>query len=314
MKPRSSVIAHRGASGYLPEHTSEAKVLAHAMGADYIEQDVVATRDSKLIVMHDIALDDVTDVAEVFPGRARADGRHYAIDFDLEEIRELRVVERRRSGTDEPLYSGRFRADDARFHVSTLAEEIALIQGLNTTSGRQAGICPEIKEPRWHLEHDVDLADLVLRELDRHGYRDSESRIYLQCFDSRELQRMRAELGTRLKLLQLLPASDAVSPTLTPETFAPIADYATAVGLPYELLIDRSQGGRAPGLRASSLLSIVRNVGLAVFAYTLRRDRVPEWAPSFEGLLHFLFAELSDGGLFCDHPDIAVRTRNSLSS
>jgi glycerophosphoryl diester phosphodiesterase len=313
MKPRPSVIAHRGASGYLPEHTSEAKVLAHAMGADYIEQDVVATRDSELIVIHDIFLDDVTDVAEVFRGRARDDGHYYAIDFDLAEIRELRVVERRHRGTDEPLYAGRFRGHDARFRVATLGEEIALLQGLNATSGRLAGICPEIKEPRWHFEHGVDLAQLVLRELGRYGYRDHESPLYVQCFDSRELKRMRTELGTRLKLLQLLPASDAASPTLTPEIFAPIADYAAAVGLPYELLVDRS-GGRAPVLAPSSLLSIVRNAGLTVFAYTLRRDRVPDWAPSFEELLRLLLAEPSVGGLFCDHPDIAVRVRNSLSS
>jgi glycerophosphoryl diester phosphodiesterase len=313
MKPRSSVIAHRGASGYLPEHTSEAKVLAHAMGADYIEQDVVATRDSELIVMHDVFLDDVTDVAKVFRGRARDDGHHYVIDFDLAEIRELRVVERRRRGTDEPLYTGRFPADDARFRISTLGEEIALIQGLNATSGRQVGICPEIKEPRWHREHGVDLAGLVLRELDRHGYRDRESPLYVQCFDARELRRLRTELGTPLKLLQLLSAADAASPTLTLEKLASIADYAAVVGVPYELLVDAHEQGGTPVLAPSSSLSMVRNAGLTVFAYTLRRDQVPAWTPSFEELLRFLFAEPSVGGLFCDHPDVAVRVRNSLS-
>jgi len=70
------VVAHRGASGYLPEHTLEAKAMAYAMGADYIEQDVVMTKDDQLIVIHDITLDRTTDVAEKFPGRARADGKH----------------------------------------------------------------------------------------------------------------------------------------------------------------------------------------------------------------------------------------------
>ena len=97
MGDRPLVIAHRGASGYLPEHTAEAKALAYGMGADYLEQDVVATRDAKLIVMHDVALDAVTDVASVFPARARSDGRYYAIDFDLAEIQRLRVIERRRA-------------------------------------------------------------------------------------------------------------------------------------------------------------------------------------------------------------------------
>ena len=80
------VIAHRGASGYLPEHTSEAKALAHGMGADFIEQDVVLTRDNAAIVLHDVQIDTVTDVASRFPNRRRADGRFYAIDFDLAEI------------------------------------------------------------------------------------------------------------------------------------------------------------------------------------------------------------------------------------
>ena len=86
-----TVIAHRGASGYLPEHTLEGVAMAHAMGADYIEQDVVLTRDDQLIVLHDLYLNAVTDVAATFPDRKREDGKHYAIDFTLEEIKTLRV-------------------------------------------------------------------------------------------------------------------------------------------------------------------------------------------------------------------------------
>ncbi|GAL25385.1 glycerophosphoryl diester phosphodiesterase [Vibrio variabilis] len=87
------VIAHRGASGYLPEHTLEAKALAYAMKPDYIEQDVVMTKDDRLVVLHDHYLDRVTDVASRFPDRAREDGRFYAIDFTLAEIKTLRVTE-----------------------------------------------------------------------------------------------------------------------------------------------------------------------------------------------------------------------------
>ena len=91
---RPIVIAHRGASGYLPEHTLATKALAHAMGANFLEQDVVLSRDGTPIVLHDIHLDSTTDVAQRFGGRARSDGRFYAIDFDLGEIRQLRVHER----------------------------------------------------------------------------------------------------------------------------------------------------------------------------------------------------------------------------
>ena len=87
------VIAHRGASGYLPEHTLPAKAMAFAQGADYLEQDLVMTKDDQLVVLHDHYLDRVTDVADRFPDRARKDGRYYAIDFTLAEIKSLKFSE-----------------------------------------------------------------------------------------------------------------------------------------------------------------------------------------------------------------------------
>lgn len=87
------VIAHRGASGYLPEHTLPAKAMAYAQGADYLEQDLVMTKDDNLVVLHDHYLDRVTDVADRFPDRARKDGRYYAIDFTLDEIKSLKFTE-----------------------------------------------------------------------------------------------------------------------------------------------------------------------------------------------------------------------------
>ena len=86
------VIAHRGASGYLPEHTLPAKAMAYAQGADYLEQDLVMTKDDHLVVLHDHYLDRVTDVADRFPDRARKDGRYYAIDFTLDEIKSLKLL------------------------------------------------------------------------------------------------------------------------------------------------------------------------------------------------------------------------------
>ena len=88
------VIAHRGASGYLPEHTLAAKALAHGMGADFLEQDVVLSRDGVALVLHDIYLEATTNVEAVFPDRARDDGRFYAADFTLQEIKQLRAHER----------------------------------------------------------------------------------------------------------------------------------------------------------------------------------------------------------------------------
>ncbi|MCH8072977.1 MAG: glycerophosphodiester phosphodiesterase, partial [Proteobacteria bacterium] len=125
------IIAHRGASGYLPEHTLEAKALAYGMGADYLEQDVVATRDDELVVIHDIHLDRVSNVAEKFPDRKRDDGRFYARDFDLAEIRTLRAWERRDDDGISPVFPKRFpTGQGGAFRIPTMREEIKLVQGL----------------------------------------------------------------------------------------------------------------------------------------------------------------------------------------
>lgn len=308
MGARAVVIAHRGASGYLPEHTLEAKALAHAMGADYIEQDVVSTRDGQLVVLHDIFLDDVTNVAEVFPGRSRDDGLHYVVDFDLVEIRRLRVVERRRRGTQEPLFPERFRATQLPFRVSTLREELELIRELNRTTGREAGVYAEVKEPAWHLRHGIDVSQKLLQTLVDFGYDDSDSLAFVQCFDARELLRMHTQLRTRLRLVQLLPAV-GVSPAPVETALAAIAEYACAVGLPYEQLV----AGESATVPNAPLLDAIRAAGLAVHAYTFQRDRLPPWADSLDRLLRLYVGELGIDGVFCDHPDIAVRAVNALS-
>ena len=123
------IIAHRGASGYLPEHTLEAKAYAHALGSHYIEQDLVATRDDELVVLHDIYLDQVTNVAKVFPNRHRDDGRYYVRDFTLKEIKRLSVWERRKPGGTEAVFTRRFPTGVGKFQIATLEEEIKLIQG-----------------------------------------------------------------------------------------------------------------------------------------------------------------------------------------
>ena len=104
------IIAHRGASGYLPEHTLESKALAFGQGADYLEQDLVMTKDNHLVVIHDHFLDGLTDVAQKFPGRARADGKYYVPDFTLAEIRSLQMTENFKTehGKQVPVYPDRF--------------------------------------------------------------------------------------------------------------------------------------------------------------------------------------------------------------
>jgi glycerophosphoryl diester phosphodiesterase len=157
------VIAHRGASGYLPEHTLEAKALAYGMGADYLEQDVVATRDDELVVIHDIFLDRVSNVAEKFPDRKRDDGRFYARDFDLAEIRTLRAWERRGDDGITAVFPKRFPTGQGAFQIPTLREEIKLVQGLNKSTGRSVGMYVEIKRPAWHKGEGVDISPILLQ-------------------------------------------------------------------------------------------------------------------------------------------------------
>lgn len=302
------VIAHRGASGYLPEHTLESKAYAHALGADYLEQDVVLTRDGVPVVLHDIWLDQVTDVAQVFPDRHREDGRFYAIDFSLEEIRRLKVHERRdRSGRQR--WPARFSATGLHFGIPTLAEEIDFVQGLNRTTGREAGIYPEIKEPAWHRAQGRDLSRAVLEVLNAAGYSRREDRVFLQCFDAGELRRIRDELGSKLRLVLLLDEEDWLGTAQAGERLADIAGFADGIGAWIPTLFDATAGGIAPA--TSGLVTAAHERGLFVHAYTYRNDELPEEVAGPAEAHRLLYQVARIDGLFSDHPDVSLRFRST---
>lgn len=308
MTPSPLVIAHRGASGYLPEHTLAAKALAHGLGADYLEQDVVATRDSRLVVLHDLYLDDVSDVARRFPGRGREDGRHYVVDFDLAELRALTLFERRSPGTATAKYPSRFPADVGLFRIVTLEEELRLIQGLNRSTGRTVGIYPEIKDPSWHRSHGVDLARLLLEELHAFGYSRAEDPVFVQCFDPEELRRLRDELGSSLRLIQLVGPEPEYAGLLTPAGLRRLAAHAHGLGPRYSQLVEQDAGNRPI---PSALTRLARDSGLQLHPYTFRRDDLPPYARTLEELLELFAVRVRVDGVFCDHPDVAVRVRDA---
>ena len=303
------VIAHRGACAYLPEHTLSAKALAFGMGADYLEQDLVATRDNELIVSHDIHLDRVTDVARRFPERIRDDGRYYARDLDLAEIRSLTVTERL-NADGSAVFPGRFPINTGSFRVNTLAEELRFIQGLNRSSGRNVGIYPEIKAPQWHREEGVDLAALTLDVLRDFGYESPRDRAFVQCFDWQETQRIRGELGCRLPLIQLIadPAWNESATDydylLSPAGLAEMAKVVDGIGPWLNQLYTLEPIDGCPV--SNGVASTAHDAGLAVHPYTLRKDQLPEGFGAFDDLVAFCVETLKVDGVFTDFPDLVV--------
>jgi glycerophosphoryl diester phosphodiesterase len=307
---RPVVIAHRGASGYLPEHTLPAKALAYAMGADYLEQDIVATRDNALVVLHDIHLDRVSDVAHRFPGRCRRDGRFYVRDFDLSEIKGLAVRERVKPD-ESPVYPTRFKESEDVFRVHTFAEELEFIRSLVAAHGRQVGIYPEIKRPEWHCAEGVDITPDFLRTLADYGYTEHSDPVYIQCFDAAELRRIRHEFGCRMKLVQLIAedswgeSATRYAPLRTQKGLERLAKTVDAIGpwlkRAYRL---RKRDGR---LTPSGLVKRAHLVGLAVHPYTFRADELPMGFDTFDDLLAYFIDELAIDGFFTDFPDLALK-------
>lgn len=313
---QKTVIAHRGASGYLPEHTLEAKAMAYAMGADYIEQDLVMTADDELIVLHDITLDRTTDVAAVFPGRARADGRYYAIDFTLAEIRQLRATEGFDVVDGEQVqgFRNRFPINHSSFRVPTFAEEIELIQGLNHSTGRDIGIYPEIKQPAFHRDEGKDISSAVVAMLKDYGYTSKNSKVFLQTFDFDELTILRKEIlpaaGIDVNLVQLIGGEDAYPWMFAPDGMSKLATLADGIGPSYNLVIDRAS---TPGdIRITELVARAHDAGLVVHPYTFRADPglVPRYAQDFNELLELHLFTAGIDGLFTDFPDRVVQFLN----
>lgn len=303
-----TVIAHRGASAYLPEHTLEAAALAHGMRADYIELDVVLTRDDVLIVLHDLYLDAITDVASRFHGRQRPDSHYYAIDFTLEEIRTLRVHERM-TPDGRPALPDRFRSEQPIFRVATLQEMIHLIQGLKRSTGREAGIYLEPKSPGFHHKEGRDVVAAVLGELKDNGLSHRDDKVYLQSFDMAALQRARRELQTDLKLVQLIGENDwgesasDFNYLQTAEGLAEIAEFADGIGPWLPQIISPGADGT---IRISSLVEAAHMQGLFVHAYTLRADHLPPPCTDLKTALDILIGQAGLDGVFTDHPDRVI--------
>ena len=305
VKSRPVVIAHRGAPGYLPEHTLPSKALAYAMGADFLEQDVVATRDDELVVLHDIYLDRVSDVNDRYPDRARADGRYYVRDFDLAELRRLQVSERRQAD-GSAVYASRFPPNTGNFGIHTFAEELEFLDALNASTNGNVGCYPEIKRPAWHREQGVDITTLFLQTLQAFAYEEKPHAVFVQCFDADELIRIRKELGCRLPLVQLIGENawgegpSDFEELRTKGGLKKLADTVDAIGPSLLQLYHLREGTPI----ATKLCTDARETGLDVHPYTFRKDELPPGFDSFKSLIDFALDSLRVNGMFTDFADV----------
>ncbi len=292
-----TIIAHRGASGYLPEHTLASKAMAYAMHPDFLEQDLVLSKDNVPIVIHDIHLETVTDVAQQFPKRSRTDGRFYVIDFTFEELMQLQVTERFDSETGEAVFKDRFPLWKSKFKLHSLQDEIELIQGLNKSTGNKIGIYPEIKDPEFHNNEGKDISSIVLKILSDYGYKTKEDKCILQCFDAKELKRIRLRLKSELFLVQLIEFKE------DEQYLKDYALYADGIG-PYfkQLIKNVDEDGN---ISFTNFVKDCHNLGLVVHAYTFRADQL-EGIPSFKALMGLGFNKANIDGVFTDFPDQAV--------
>ena len=323
------VVAHRGASGYLPEHTLAAKAMAYAQGADFLEQDVVMSKDDQLVVLHDRFLDRVTNVAEVFPERARDDGRYYAIDFTLDELRKLSFSEgfTVKDGEQVADYPERFPLGKSHFGLHTLSEEIEMIQGLNHSTGRDVGLYVEIKAPWFHQSEGKQVSRAVLETLKHYGYVAQDDNAVVQVFDPNGLKRihdtLQPELEMDLRLVQL------IGETSWDMTFQPdaegklepydydwmyqeggmqrIATYADGIG-PWKPMVIEDSSTR-DDIKVTPLVEKAHAQGMIVMPYTFRLDegRIPDWASDYDDMLRVFFVDARVDGVFTDYPDRAVQ-------
>ena len=300
------VIAHRGASGYLPEHTIPAYTFAVAQGADFIEPDIVMTKDEELVILHDIYLQSTTNVNEVFPNRQRRDSNYYAADFTLAEIKKLQVHERIDTASGKTVYEGRFPLDASYFMVPTFREFLEFVMGLEKSTGKLIGIYPEIKAPAFHKTNNLPIVENTLALLDSFGYRKKLDHIFLQCFDKDVLRAIKEEMHSPYPLIQLIGENAwGISSTdydllMTAEGVKEISDYAVGIG-PWINQITDDKG------YATQFFSHIQSSSLLIHPYTARKDDLPNFTKDFDSLLETLFIELDVDGLFTDFPDVTSK-------
>jgi glycerophosphoryl diester phosphodiesterase len=317
------IIAHRGASGERPEHTIAAYTLAIEQGVDYIEPDLVLTKDGVLVARHENEISETTDVSSKpeFAGRKTSktiDGQKmtgwFTEDFTLAELKTLRAKERL------PQLRKANMAFDGQFEVPTFEEVLALAKAKSAETGRVIGVYPETKHPSYFAAIGLPHEEPLLKALAQFGLTKSDSPVFIQSFEVGNLQALRSK--TKVRLIQLMdekgsPAdrADLTYPQMaTPAGLKAISAYANGIGPNKALVIPRTLLGNlgAP----TSLVKEAHKVGLAVHPWTFRRENYflplslksgidPTANGDLESEIKAFLATGIDG-LFSDNPAQAV--------
>jgi glycerophosphoryl diester phosphodiesterase len=317
------VIAHRGASGYRPEHTIASYRLAIALGADYIEPDLVSTKDGVLVARHEAEISRTTNVGRrgEFADRLTTkeiDGRQvsgwFVEDFTLAELKTLRAVERL------PEIRPRNTRYDGRYDIPTFEEILGLAAFESERLGRRIGVYPETKHPSYFSSIGLGLEEPLLDILAVHGYGDPESPIFIQSFEPDNLQWLRSRTG--LPLVQLVEATGRVD-LVTSTGLRRVATWADAVGVAKDLVLPRHPEVGTIG-DPSSLVADAHAAGLQVHVWTMRDENTflptgyrrgespSDTGDSIEETQAFLDAGVD--GLFTDQPDTTLEARRLHAS
>ncbi len=294
------VIAHRGASGYLPENAESAYRLAFEQGADILEPDLMMSSDGQLIVRHDPYLSTSTDIADrpEFADRRRTlMGREdwWVMDFTADELRSLRVRQ---------VFEDRSSEHDDRDPVMTLDDFFDLVAELETECGCTLTTEPEIKLPAEHAAFGLDPLPALLDVLERRGLNREGAPVIIQSFDAPFLQRLRPLTPVTLAMLD--GGGDDPAYNAGGLSLDEIAAFADAVG-PHKSLLLNPDGSSTGYLEAAHAL------GLMVHTWTVRDDRPPHVGASVEDELRALYA-LGVDGVFTDQPDTAVAVRAAMAA
>ncbi|WP_245735731.1 glycerophosphodiester phosphodiesterase [Pedococcus cremeus] len=334
---RPLVIGHRGAAGYRPEHTLASYELGARMGADFIEPDLVSTKDHVLVARHENEISGTTDVAEhpEFADRKTTktiDGKAvtgwFTEDFTLAELRTLRAVERL------PDVRPANRAYDGRWQVPTFAEILALRARLSKELGRTVGVVPELKHPTYFRTVGLPLEPVLVAQVRKAGLDSATGGLMVQCFEPTTLKALDTTFRLKAPLLLLTQPKGApfdlassgdrrsYRDLLTPTSLRSLAKYVNVLGPDKAQVIGRRPDGTLGA--ATTLVSDAHAVGLEVMPYTFRAEN--QYLPSnlqvgagahdkgraAQEQEAFLAAGVD--GLFSDQPDVTVKARAEFMS